>query len=234
MPVPPQVAAQAISSAGTAVTNILGGIIGGRARRREEREARADQTQARAAYEGHQFAAVTDPTAGAFNAFAGLQAPNQNLRVATGAAQFASQRSSQDLANAADALRLGGGGSAAATALARGSAQAQQRISAGLQQQEIANQQAAEQGRFQAAQLVASGAERTQRLKAQGSQYVQNLVFNQGQLDRDRLATQYGLANERLAGAQEARQAATQSLLKGLGGGADALSNSSLFKKDKD
>lgn len=194
-----------------------GSLFGGGARRREQDAARQEQRQRSAAYEGHQFTQGSNPFANVTNTAAGLTNTFQNQRVATQAAEFQSEQTSQNIANIADAVRQGGGGAAAASALAGRAAQAQQGIAANLQQQEanISRQTALQGARIQ--EQKAQGEARRQQLYGQGAQYVQQLRFQQQQLDRDRLGTLLGRADQRLGAANKARQQATQQLFSGLG-----------------
>ena len=120
--------------------------------------------------------ALNNPYANVTNPFANLSNPFANQRVATGSAEFQRDSNQQDLAGILDAqIQSGGGSGQNATALAQSAAQANRGISAGLEQQEIANQQQAAQGQLQIDQLVGEGEQRRQQLIGQGSEYVQSL-----------------------------------------------------------
>lgn len=182
------------------VTGILGGIIGGRARRQEQARANKEYKAQRSAYENFDFQ----------NAYAGMQNPYEDLKVATGAAEMQSQQVQQTAANTLDALRSGGGGfgaAALAQAIQGQASQSQQSIMANIQQQEASNQMAAAQGQANINQMA-----------AQGAMAVQDMEFG-------RQETMLGMSQARKASADQARREATASMLSGIGSlGASAAS----------
>lgn len=173
------------------LTGFVGGLIGGRARRREQRAARAELAKQRAAYENFQF---KDPTANLTNPFEDLTVNQQQ-------AQFQSQQQQQALAGALSGLQQSAGSSGIA-ALAQTLAQQQsanlQASAASIGQQERANQMA----RAQAQQ-------RLEAARSEGARYVQEREFG-------RTETLFGMAQQRKAAADEARRAATQGLAGGV------------------
>ena len=173
------------------LAGIAGGIIGGRARRREQRQARAELANQKRAYEQFQF---QDPSAGITNAFEDLTVNQQQ-------AQFASQQQQQALAGTLSGLSGAAGGSGIA-ALAQSLAQQQSRnlqaASASIGQQEAANQMAR-----------ARGQQMLEQQRAQGAQYVQEREFG-------RTEDMYNTAAARKAAADEARRQATEGLVGGV------------------
>jgi len=173
------------------LAGIAGGIVGGRARRREQREARAELAQQRAAYETFEF---KDPTAQMTNPFEDLTVNQQQ-------AQFASQQQQQALAGTLSGLSGAAGGSGIA-ALAQTLAQQQstnlQASSASIGQQEQQIQMAR-----------AQGTQQLQTQRAAGQQYVQEKEFG-------RTEELYNVAAARKAAADEARKAATEGLIGGV------------------
>lgn len=182
------------------VTGILGGVIGGRKRRQEQAQANKEYKAQRSAYENFDFQ----------NAFAAMQNPYEDLKVATGAAEMQSQQVQQTAANTLEALRGGGGGfgaAALAQAIQGQAAQSQQSIMAGIQQQEANNQMAAAQGQANINQMA-----------AQGAMDVQSMELG-------RTETLLGMSQARKASADQARRDATASMLSGIGSlGASAAS----------
>lgn len=171
---------------------ILSGIVGGRKRRQEQRAAGKQLQQRTREYENFQFE----------NAFAGMQNPYEDLKVGTQAADYQSQQMQQSAANTLDALRASGGGLGAASvaqALQGQMASSQQQISADIQQQELQNQAMAAQGQANINQMA-----------AQGAMDVQGMELN-------RTETLLGMAQGRKKAADEARAAATQALVGGIG-----------------
>jgi hypothetical protein len=108
-----------------------------------------------------------------------------NLGVATQAAEFQAEQTDIALANTLDAVRQTGAGGA--TALAQAALQSKKGISAGLEKQELANEQ-----------LRARGAMEAQKLKAAGEEFVwqqqedremQQLDRMQARIDQERQTT---------------------------------------------
>ena len=118
------------------------------------------------------------------NPYANISNQYANLGVATQAAEFQAEQTDIALANTLDAVRqMGAGG---ATALAQAALQSKKGISAGLEKQELANQQ-----------LRAKGEMEAQRLKAAGEQFawqqredreMQKLDRMQAQIDQERMS----------------------------------------------
>lgn len=184
--------ANVIGQAASGLSGLLGGLIGGGARRREQRAAKAEYGQMMDQYKQFQFE----------NAFASLENPFEDLTVNTQQAEFEAQQQQQGLANTLDALRQSGGGLGVG-ALAQSLAQAQstnlQRASASIGAQEAQNARMAAQGQMQ-----------IQQMGAQGAMSVQNMEFG-------RTETMLGMAQQRKAAADQARQDATNSLFSGVG-----------------
>jgi len=175
------------------LANVAGGIIGGRARREEQRAARAQMQERMAAYENMQFE----------NPYANMQNTMEDLTVNQQQAQFLAQQQQQGLANTMGALQGAAGGSgiaALAQAMSNQQAQNLQQASASIGQQEASNQMATAQ---QAAQ--------NQMMEAQGAGQVQQMELGRNQ-------TLLGMSQQRLAAADAARAQATNQLLSGVAG----------------
>jgi hypothetical protein len=175
------------------LANVAGGIIGGRARREEQRAARAQMQERMAAYENMQFE----------NPFANLQNTAEDLTVNQQQAQFLAQQQQQGLANTMGALQGAAGGSgiaALAQAMANQQAQNLQQASASIGQQESRNEA-----------LAAQQAAQNQMAEAQGAGQVQQMELGRNQ-------TLLGMSQQRLAAADAARAQATNQLLSGVAG----------------
>lgn len=168
------------------------GIIGGGARRREQREARAELAEQRQAYEQFQF---QDPTANMTNPF-------EDLTVNQQAAQFSAQQQQQALAGTLSGLQ-GAAGSSGIGALAQAIAQQQQQgfqaAAADIGRQEQQNQL-----------MRARGQQQLEQSRSRGAQYVQEREFG-------RVEDLYSTAAARKVAADEARRAATEGLIGGVG-----------------
>ena len=183
--------ADPISGAVEGVGMIVGSMIGGRARRREERAAKTELAQRRQAYETFEF---KDPSAQMTNPFEDLTVNQQQ-------AQFQSQQQQQGLASTLSGMQAAAGGSgiaALAQAMAGQQSQNLQAASASIGQQESANQMAA-----------ASGQQNLQQARAQG-------MMQKQQAEIGRTETLFGMAQQRKAAATAARQQATQDLVGGI------------------
>ena len=186
------ISALGVAGAGQGLLNIAGSMVGGRARRREQAQAQRQLNQRMAAYEGMQFT----------NPYAGLENTMEDLTVNQQQAQFLAQQQQQGLANTMGALQGAAGGSgiaALAQAMANQQATNIQQASASIGQQEARNQV-----------LAAQGAGQVQQLQAQGDAMVQGR-------EQARTETLLGMAQTRLAGANQARQKATDQLMGGVG-----------------
>ena len=173
------------------LAGIAGGIIGGRARRQEQREARAELQRQKQAYETFEF---KDPSAQMTN-------PYEDLTVNQQQAQFLAQQQQQGLAGTLGQLQQVAGSSgigALAQSLAQQQAQNLQAASASIGQQESANQMAR-----------ARGQQMLEQQRAAGQEYVQEKEFGRTQ-------ELYNVAAARKAAADEARKQATEGLIGGV------------------
>jgi hypothetical protein len=174
------------------VTGAIGSLVGGGARRREERAAKREYQQAMDAYKRFEFR----------NPYEALQNTAEDLTVNQQQAQFLAQQQQQGLANTMGALQGAAGGSgiaALAQAMANQQSQNLQQASAsiGMQESQIQRQQAAQ-------------AQQIQQMQAQGEADIQAAEFGREQ-------TVLGMSQQRLAAARAARQQATQQLVGGIG-----------------
>ena len=174
------------------LAGIAGGIIGGGARRREQREARRELAEQREAYEQFEF---QDPTANMTNPFEDLTVNQQQ-------AQFQAQQNQQALAGTLSSLQGAAGGSgigALAQAIAQQQQQGMQQAAASIGMQESRNQM-----------LRARGQQALEMARSRGAQYVQDREFG-------RVEDLFSIAASRKVAADEARRQATQNLVGGIG-----------------
>ena len=184
--------ASAVSGIVGGLSGIAGGIIGSGERKREQAAAQKEYEMYKQRYN------ELDTS----NLYANLENTMEDLTVDQRAAQFQLQAQQQGQANIMDQLAGAAGGSGIA-ALAQSMANAQTQnaaaAAANIGQQERANQMAAAQMAGQLQQMEAAGAD-----KARSLEY-------------SKTGTQLGMAQQRLAAANAARQQATQSILGGVG-----------------
>jgi hypothetical protein len=171
------------------VTQIAGSLIGGKARRKEAREAAAQKAADLDRFRNFQF---TNPYESMENVF-------EDATINQQATQFQAQQTDQALAQALQTATMAGGASGGAQAIAEAALKAKQGISA-----DIASQEQALQSRSleqEAALQSASGA----------------AVIDIEQQKYAGAATNLQLSAARDATARQARQQATQGLLSGIG-----------------
>ena len=136
----------------------------------------------------------------------------ENLGVATQASKFQAEEADIALANTLDTIMQTGGGAGGATALARAALESKRGISADIQKQEKANNDAR-----------AEGANQVQQLKAQGEAYKFESQEQRDVNKMDRLAQQQDNAEMMSAQANNARMAANQQMISAVGSAAQSL-----------
>lgn len=199
-PVTAQFAAQAVGG----VVKTVGSLFGGGARRREQREAKAELARRTAEFENLDTS----------NPYKNLTNTYENLTVNTQAADFAAQQTAQGAANIMSnlAAAAGGGGVAAlAQSLANSQAQAAQKASADIGAQEQRNAMLSAQGEANRQKLVAAGERQTQAM------------------EYEKTSTLLGMSQQRLAAANQARADATNQLIGGIGDTLGGLAGGGAF-----
>ena len=174
------------------ITGMVGGMIGGGKRRREQRAAQKEFDTQKARYENLDTS----------NLAANMENTYEDLTVNTQSADFAAQQQQQALANTMGGMNAAAGGSgiaALAQAMAGQQSQNLQGASASIGQQESRNQMA-----------QARGAADVQRQGIQGAQQSRAAEL-------DKTETLLGMSQERLGAANEARQKATDAMVSGFG-----------------
>jgi len=136
----------------------------------------------------------------------------ENLGVATQASKFQAEEADIALANTLDTIMQTGGGAGGATALARAALESKRGISADIQKQEKANNDAR-----------AEGANQVQQLKAQGEAYKFETQEQRDVNKMDRLAQQQDNAEAMEAQANNARIQANQQMISAVGSTAQSL-----------
>ena len=172
--------------------NIATSFIGAGERKREQKQAQRDFNLAQAAFRNQDTS----------NVYANMQNTMEDLTVNTQAADFQAQQQQQALANTMSSMQGAAGGSgiaALAQAMAGQQSQNLQAASASIGKQEAANQMAAARGaaNVQSAQIQGAGDARA--------------------AEAAKTETLLGMSQNRLTAANEARQAATQDLVGGIG-----------------
>ena len=187
----------ALKGAVTGLAGIAGGIIGSRARKREQKAAQGEFNRNKARMEN----------ADTSNLAMNQENTMEDLTVNTQQSDFIAQQQNQGMANTMDSLQGAAGGSGIA-ALAQSLSNQQtanaQAASASIGQQEAGNQMAE---RRMAGQL--------QNQELQGA-------YASRAAEKDKTDTMLGMSQQRLGAANQARDAATSSIIGGVAGIAGA------------
>jgi primosomal protein N'' len=197
-----------IGGAVSGLTGIVGGMIGSGKRKREQAAAQAEFNRNKARMEG----------ADTSNLAKNMENTMEDLTVNTQAAEFQAQQQAGGFANTMDSLSSAAGGSgiaALAQSLAGAQSNAAIQSSADIGRQETQNQMAERRmaGQLQSQELQGEYASRA--------------------AEKDKVDTMFGMSQQRLGAANAARDAATQSIMGGVGslvGGASQL-DIDAFKK---
>ena len=182
----------AIGGVVSGLTGIASGIIGSKGRKREQAAAQAEFNRNKARMEG----------ADTSNLNKNMENTMEDLTVNTQAAEFQAQQQAGGFANTMDKLSSAAGGSgiaALAQSMAGAQSNAAQAASADIGRQEASNQRAERQ---MAGQL--------QQQEIQG-EYASRAA------EKDKVDTMFGMSQQRLGAANEARDAATASIVGGVG-----------------
>tara|TARA_Y100000592_G_C5376814_1_gene271392 strand:- start:224 stop:850 length:627 start_codon:yes stop_codon:yes gene_type:complete len=182
------------------LANIAGGLIGGRARRREQRAAQKELNQMKQQYQNLDTS----------NLMANLENTAEDLTVNTQAADFAAQQNQATQANIMSQMSGAAGGSgiaALAQSMANQASQQTQAASASIAQQEASNQAAA-----------ANQAAANQMAERQGASAARGLQY-------EKTGTMLGMAQQRKGAADAAREQAKQQVIGGIGQVGGAVSD---------
>ena len=175
------------------LANIAGGIIGSRKRKREQREAQKQMDMRKAQFE------MADTS----NLYKDMENTMEDLTVNTQQADFQAQQANQGIANTMNAMQGAAGGSgiaAMAQAMAGQQAQNMRQASVSIGEQEQANQMA----------------ERQQAGNLQLYERKGELISRDA--EKDKVSTLMGMAQQRSAAANQAKQDATNAIVGGIGG----------------
>ena len=181
-----------IGGAVSGLTGIVGGMIGSGKRKREQKAAQAEFNRNKARMEG----------ADTSNLAKNMENTMEDLTVNTQAAEFQAQQQASGFANTMDNLSSAAGGSgiaALAQSLAGAQSNAAIQSSADIGRQETQNQMAERQmaGQLQNQELQGEYASRA--------------------AEKDKVDTMLGMSQQRLGAANDARDAATKSIIGGVG-----------------
>ena len=191
-------------------TQIVGGLMGGRARRAEETAAQGEFDTNKTAYQNLD---TSNLYAGVKNQFSNLENTYEDLTINQQQAQFEAQQNTQSQANILENLRGAAGGSGIAglaQAMAGQSQLATQRASASIGVQEAANQRlsAGEASRIQGQER--QGEATAQSMRLQGATQARTL-------ESSKTENLLSMSAGRLDAAKQARADAKQQVVGGIG-----------------
>ena len=204
---------------------ILGGLIGGKARRREQADARRENIAARKAYMGIEY---TNPYEGMQNPYTGMENPYaenvyEDLTVDRQAADYLREQQQQSQANIMQQMKGVAGGSGVAglaQQMANVGTQQARQASATIAQQERQNQlyrlkgeQQKRKGTFEFDKMMRKSEFDLDYLQRTGQQ---KYVTAKEQARTENL---FGLSIDRLSAADSARAAARSQVMSGIGQG---------------
>ena len=195
-----------IAAAAPGIIAGIGSLFGRKKRKAEQRAAREELTQAKQAFENIEY---KNPYADLTNPYANMENVYEDATVDTQGADYLREQQQQSQANIMANLKGVAGGSGVAglaqsmSNVATGQAR---QASAGIAQQERANQQA----RLQGEQLKQKGQFGVDKMQAQGELYKR-------QQENARTGSMYGLGIERANAADTARSTARTAGIAGLG-----------------
>ena len=175
------------------LAGIAGGIIGSKGRKREQKAAQAEFNKNKQRMEN----------ADTSNPYENMENTMEDLTVNTQQADFVAQQQQQGMANTMDSLQGAAGGSGIAA------------LAQSLGNQQTANAQAAS---------ASIGAQESQNQMAERSQAGQlQMQERKGDLisraqEKDKTDTMLGMSQQRLGAANDARDAATKSIIGGVTG----------------
>lgn len=181
-----------IGAAVGAATSIASGIIGSKKRKQEQRAAQAEFDRNKQRYEGLDTS----------NLYANMENTMEDLTINQQAANMANQKNEQNLANVMGGMNQAAGGSGIAglaQAMAQQATSNTQAASADIAAQESQNQMA-----------TARQAASNQRAELAGAESARAA-------EKDKTETMLGMSQQRLGAANAARDAATQSIMSGIG-----------------
>jgi len=220
-----------------AATNIVGGLIGSGAAKKQARAAKAEVARQQRIIDDlkSQRAAIIDPYAG-FEDLSGLASdlsgqmnnPYANLGVATQAAEIQMEQTDMALANTLDTLAATGASAGGATALAQAALASKKGVAANIEQQEAQNEKLKAQGEQQLQQMKISEQQRLQQIaisegqrlqqaEAAGKEFMFQTQEARTNMDLNRAAGLQDRAMQMQAQANQNKASALGGMLSGLG-----------------
>jgi hypothetical protein len=142
--------------------------------------------------------------------------PFANLSVATGAAEMQIEEADIALANTLDTMRATGAGAGGATALAQAALRSKKGVSAGIEQQEKANEDKRAAGEQALQQQKMAEAQRLQQADVAGEQFMFSTREGREMQQLDRTAAMLGASKQAEGQAQSDRTAAITGAIGGI------------------
>ncbi len=162
--------AAVIGGAASVISGVIGGIMGGKAKKAAAREKRRLQTKLDNLERNRQE--IINPYEDFTDLSSLISNPFANLGVATKAAEIKIEESDLALATTLDTLRATGASAGGATALAQAALRSKKGVAASIEQQEAQNEKLRAQGEQQKEQQLMAEQRRLQQAGASGKQFV--------------------------------------------------------------
>jgi len=218
--------------ASSVVTGMIGSAAAKKAQRRAAKQtkmfqAKLDNLEANRQAIIDPWAGITDLSGMSIDRSDMMTNTYNNLSVATQAAEMQIEEADIALANTLDTLMATGSGAGGATALAQAAKRSKQEVSAGIEQQEVANEKLRAQGEESLEQrrvaekqriegIQISQADKVQQARAQGQQFMFGQREQREQVQLDRVSNQLDNANMAMAQAQADGTAALTGMIGGV------------------
>ena len=221
-----------LGMASSVVTGMIGSATAKKAQRRAAKQAKMFQAKLDNLEANRQaiidpWAGITDLSGIAIDRSGMMTNTYSNLSVATQAAEMQIEEADIALANTLDTLMATGSGAGGATALAQAAKRSKKEVSAGIEQQEAANEKLRAQGEESLEQrrvaekqrlegIQISQADKVQQARAQGQQFMFGQREQREQVQLDRVSNQLENANMAMAQAQADGTAALPGMIGGV------------------
>ena len=201
-----------------AASNVIGGIIGSSAAKKQKRAAarEAARLQAKLTELENNRQEVINPYEDFENLSSMLSNPFANLGVATQATEIKKEETDLALASTLDTLRATGASAGGATALANAALRSKRNIAADIESQEAQNEKLRAQGEQQLQRQKMAEAQRMQQAGAAGKQFVFGVQEEREMQQLNRTAAQLASAQQAAGMAAGAQTQAMTSMFGNL------------------
>ena len=198
---------------------IIGGLFGASSAKKREKAAADERRRLQAKLNNLEAnrQEIINPYEGIQDLSSLVSNPMASLSVATGAAEMQIEEADIALANTLDTMRATGAGAGGATALAQAALRSKKGVSAGIEQQEKANEDKRAAGEQALQQQKMAEAQRLQQADVAGEQFMFSTREGREMQQLDRTAAMLGASRQAEGQAQSDRTAAITGAIGGIG-----------------